>query len=147
MKKYKEQLVKDRYRFPVGKLLGEARAALKWADGKAVKSEVDMQVSAETRLLVHKQLMFPSVWTKQSGLVPGMVDRWHHLILLSVEILVPKELMFPSVLAKQSGVVPGMVDRWHHLILLSLEILVPKELMFPSVLTKQSGVVPGMVDR
>ena len=87
MKKYKEQLVKDRYRFPVGKLLGEARAALKWADGKAVKSEVDMQVSDETRLLVPKELTFPSVLTKQFGLVPGMVDRWHHLVLLSLEVL------------------------------------------------------------
>jgi glutaminyl-tRNA synthetase len=27
-------------------LLGEARAALKWADGKMIKHEVDMQVGA-----------------------------------------------------------------------------------------------------
>lgn len=30
--------------FPVHTLLGEARAALKWADGKMIKHEVDMQV-------------------------------------------------------------------------------------------------------
>ncbi|PVD25217.1 hypothetical protein C0Q70_15715 [Pomacea canaliculata] len=44
IKQYKEDLKKQRYKFNVGKILGEAKAKLKWADGKAVKSEVDMQI-------------------------------------------------------------------------------------------------------
>uniref|UniRef100_A0A3Q1G3W9 Glutamine--tRNA ligase n=1 Tax=Acanthochromis polyacanthus TaxID=80966 RepID=A0A3Q1G3W9_9TELE len=44
IKKHKEQLLEERYRFNMGLLMGEARSALKWADGKAIKNEVDMQV-------------------------------------------------------------------------------------------------------
>ncbi|XP_051965125.1 glutamine--tRNA ligase [Xyrauchen texanus] len=44
IKKYKEQLLAERYLFNMGILMGEARAALKWADGKMVKNEVDVQV-------------------------------------------------------------------------------------------------------
>ncbi|KAM8830008.1 glutamine--tRNA ligase [Synchiropus picturatus] len=44
IKKHKEQLLKERYHFNMGLLMGEARSALKWADGKAIKNEVDMQV-------------------------------------------------------------------------------------------------------
>ncbi|KAI3357597.1 hypothetical protein L3Q82_016012 [Scortum barcoo] len=44
IKKHKEQLLKERYRFNMGLLMGEARTALKWADGKVIKNEVDMQV-------------------------------------------------------------------------------------------------------
>ncbi|XP_051950388.1 glutamine--tRNA ligase-like [Xyrauchen texanus] len=44
IKKYKDQLLAERYRFNMGILMGEARVALKWADGKMVKNEVDMQV-------------------------------------------------------------------------------------------------------
>ncbi|XP_056102716.1 glutamine--tRNA ligase [Rhinichthys klamathensis goyatoka] len=44
IKKHKDQLLAERYRFNMGILMGEARAALKWADGKIVKNEVDMQV-------------------------------------------------------------------------------------------------------
>lgn len=44
IKKHKEQLLNERYRFNMGLLMGEARGALKWADGKVVKNEVDMQV-------------------------------------------------------------------------------------------------------
>uniref|UniRef100_A0A8C7Z2X1 Glutamine--tRNA ligase n=1 Tax=Oryzias sinensis TaxID=183150 RepID=A0A8C7Z2X1_9TELE len=44
IKKHKEQLLKERYRFNIGLLMGEARSALKWADGKVIKNEVDMQV-------------------------------------------------------------------------------------------------------
>ncbi|KAM9326993.1 glutamine--tRNA ligase [Gastrophryne carolinensis] len=44
LKKYKEQLLGERYRFNMGLLMGEARNRLKWADGKIVKNEVDMQV-------------------------------------------------------------------------------------------------------
>ncbi|KAG5282384.1 hypothetical protein AALO_G00055410 [Alosa alosa] len=44
IKKYKNQLKEERYRFNMGLLMGEARAGLKWADGKIIKNEVDMQV-------------------------------------------------------------------------------------------------------
>lgn len=44
IKKHKEQLLKERYRFNMGLLMGEARSALKWADGKVIKNEVDVQV-------------------------------------------------------------------------------------------------------
>ncbi|CAL8325305.1 unnamed protein product [Merluccius merluccius] len=42
--KHKEQLLKERYRYNMGLLMGEARASLKWADGKIIKNEVDVQV-------------------------------------------------------------------------------------------------------
>lgn len=41
----KTKLLEQRYDFPVGTLLGEARKRLKWADGKAVKDEMDVQVN------------------------------------------------------------------------------------------------------
>ena len=41
----KTKLLEQRYDFPVGTLLGEVRKRLKWADGKAVKNEVDIQVN------------------------------------------------------------------------------------------------------
>uniref|UniRef100_A0A671KYT9 Glutamine--tRNA ligase n=1 Tax=Sinocyclocheilus anshuiensis TaxID=1608454 RepID=A0A671KYT9_9TELE len=44
IRKHKDQLLAERYRFNMGILMGEARTALKWADGKMVKNEVDMQV-------------------------------------------------------------------------------------------------------
>ncbi|XP_031700186.1 glutamine--tRNA ligase [Anarrhichthys ocellatus] len=44
IKKHKEPLLKERYHFNMGLLMGEARSALKWADGKVIKNEVDMQV-------------------------------------------------------------------------------------------------------
>ncbi|XP_037333622.2 glutamine--tRNA ligase [Pungitius pungitius] len=44
IKKHKEPLLKERYHFNMGLLMGEARSALKWADGKVVKNEVDLQV-------------------------------------------------------------------------------------------------------
>lgn len=40
----KDELVKKRYQFNMGKLLGEARQALKFADGREVKREMDMQI-------------------------------------------------------------------------------------------------------
>uniref|UniRef100_A0A0N5APU4 Probable glutamine--tRNA ligase n=1 Tax=Syphacia muris TaxID=451379 RepID=A0A0N5APU4_9BILA len=42
--KYKEQLLKERYRFNVGRLLGDVKSALMWADGAAVKREVDLRI-------------------------------------------------------------------------------------------------------
>lgn len=44
IKQHRDGLVNERYRFNMGLLMGEARAALKWADGKIIKNEVDMQV-------------------------------------------------------------------------------------------------------
>ncbi|KAI5621950.1 glutamine--tRNA ligase, partial [Silurus asotus] len=41
---HKEQLLAERYRFNMGILISEVRAGLKWADGKILKNEVDMQV-------------------------------------------------------------------------------------------------------
>ncbi|XP_075430580.1 LOW QUALITY PROTEIN: glutamine--tRNA ligase [Ascaphus truei] len=44
VQKCKPQLLAERYRFNMGLLMGEARNKLKWADGKIIKNEVDMQV-------------------------------------------------------------------------------------------------------
>ncbi|XP_058499969.1 glutamine--tRNA ligase [Solea solea] len=44
IKKHKEELLKERYHFNMGLLMREARGGLKWADGKVIKNEVDMQV-------------------------------------------------------------------------------------------------------
>ncbi len=44
IKKYKGDMLAQRYRFNVGKILQETRSKLPWADGKAVKSEVDVQI-------------------------------------------------------------------------------------------------------
>ncbi|KAF8372058.1 qars-1 [Pristionchus pacificus] len=41
---YKEKLIIERYQFPVGKILGDARAKLKWADGKYLATEVEIQL-------------------------------------------------------------------------------------------------------
>ncbi|XP_073086676.1 glutamine--tRNA ligase isoform X4 [Manis javanica] len=42
--RHRSQLLGERYHFNVGLLMGEARAVLKWADGRTIKHEVDMQV-------------------------------------------------------------------------------------------------------
>ncbi|XP_006873679.1 PREDICTED: glutamine--tRNA ligase isoform X2 [Chrysochloris asiatica] len=42
--RHQSQLLVERYHFNMGLLMGEARAVLKWADGKMIKHEVDMQV-------------------------------------------------------------------------------------------------------
>uniref|UniRef100_A0A1D5QUA8 Glutamine--tRNA ligase n=1 Tax=Macaca mulatta TaxID=9544 RepID=A0A1D5QUA8_MACMU len=42
--RHQPQLLVERYHFNMGLLMGEARAVLKWADGKMIKNEVDMQV-------------------------------------------------------------------------------------------------------
>lgn len=44
LSRHKSELLEQRYRFNVGKILQEVRSKLPWADGKAVKSEVDVQV-------------------------------------------------------------------------------------------------------
>ncbi|KAL4227109.1 putative glutamine--tRNA ligase [Mactra antiquata] len=42
--KHKAGLESQRYKYNIGLIMGEARNKLKWADGKAIKNEVDMQV-------------------------------------------------------------------------------------------------------
>ncbi|XP_076447840.1 glutamine--tRNA ligase-like [Babylonia areolata] len=44
MKKHKQELLEKRYKANIGALLNEAKSLLKWADGKAIKNEVDMQI-------------------------------------------------------------------------------------------------------
>lgn len=44
MVKYKQELLEKRYRFNSGIIMQAVRADLTWADGKAIKSEVDVQV-------------------------------------------------------------------------------------------------------
>ncbi|PIO73464.1 hypothetical protein TELCIR_04563 [Teladorsagia circumcincta] len=44
IEKYSKQLVAERYAFNVGKLLGEIRSLLPWADGGYVKKEVDLRI-------------------------------------------------------------------------------------------------------
>uniref|UniRef100_A0A8C8SYK7 Glutamine--tRNA ligase n=1 Tax=Pelusios castaneus TaxID=367368 RepID=A0A8C8SYK7_9SAUR len=42
--KHRGQLLLERYHFNMGLLMGEARGRLRWADGKSIKNEVDLQV-------------------------------------------------------------------------------------------------------
>lgn len=44
MAKYKDELLEKRYRFNAGIVMQAVRADLPWADGKAIKNEVDIQV-------------------------------------------------------------------------------------------------------
>ncbi|CAF3321802.1 unnamed protein product [Rotaria sp. Silwood1] len=44
IKQNKTNLLEQRYDFPIGTLLGVARKRLPWADGKAVKAEMDVQL-------------------------------------------------------------------------------------------------------
>ncbi|XP_041973092.1 probable glutamine--tRNA ligase [Aricia agestis] len=44
MAKYKQELIEKRYRFNSGIIMQAVRADLKWADGKAIKNEVDVQI-------------------------------------------------------------------------------------------------------
>jgi len=44
LKANKDEILEKRYRFPVGSLMVEVRKSLPWADGKAIKSEFDVQV-------------------------------------------------------------------------------------------------------
>lgn len=44
VRKHKEDIVKQRYRFNVGKIMLDSKGELKWADGKAVKNEIDVQL-------------------------------------------------------------------------------------------------------
>ncbi|XP_077980161.1 glutamine--tRNA ligase-like [Glandiceps talaboti] len=44
IKKNKDGLIESRYRYNIGSMMAEVRGKLKWADGKAVKNEMDMQI-------------------------------------------------------------------------------------------------------
>ncbi|XP_043287054.1 probable glutamine--tRNA ligase [Venturia canescens] len=44
IKRNEKEIQEKRYRFNAGPLLQEVRKALKWADGKAIKNEVDLQL-------------------------------------------------------------------------------------------------------
>ena len=39
-----DDLKEKRYRYPIGQLMAEVRKKIPWADGKAVKSEIDVQI-------------------------------------------------------------------------------------------------------
>ncbi|KAM9272190.1 glutamine--tRNA ligase [Cariama cristata] len=41
---HRAELLAERYHFNMGQLMGEARSRLRWADGKTIKNEVDLQV-------------------------------------------------------------------------------------------------------
>ena len=44
IQKVKADILSKRYRYPTGMLMGQVRKNLPWADGKMVKSEIDMQI-------------------------------------------------------------------------------------------------------
>lgn len=43
---YKSELLEKRYKFNSGLIMQKVRSTLPWADGKAIKNEVDLQVCA-----------------------------------------------------------------------------------------------------
>lgn len=45
IEQHKAKLLEQGHEFPIGTLLTEVRKHLKWADGKTVKSEMDVQVN------------------------------------------------------------------------------------------------------
>lgn len=45
IEEHRNEIVEKRYKFNTGTILQEVRNKLKWADGKIVKTEVDLQVS------------------------------------------------------------------------------------------------------
>ncbi|XP_063222064.1 probable glutamine--tRNA ligase isoform X1 [Bacillus rossius redtenbacheri] len=44
VRKFKDELLEKRYRFNTGLIMQDVRNKLKWANGKAIKSEVDLQI-------------------------------------------------------------------------------------------------------
>lgn len=51
VKECKAELLEKRYRYNVGLIMQKVRNELPWADGKAVKNEVDVQVNNATCLI------------------------------------------------------------------------------------------------
>jgi glutaminyl-tRNA synthetase len=72
MAKYKAELLEKRYRFNAGIVMQAVRADLVWADGKAIKNEVDVQVthykykdkSGVTILHYILRFIVPNQWRK-----------------------------------------------------------------------------------
>ena len=77
--KYKSTLVDQRYKFNMGSIMGEARKKLKWADGKAIKSEVDMQVPFSKDILAVLQgnlaSWFPTYSDTNQAVEPQQIAR------------------------------------------------------------------------
>ncbi|CAK9291915.1 unnamed protein product [Gordionus sp. m RMFG-2023] len=69
--KYKKDLQQKRYKFNTGIIIGEVRKHLKWAEGKNVKSEIDIQIlnllgpKTDDEILVADNQTIPSY--KKSG--------------------------------------------------------------------------------
>ena len=65
--KVKNELLEKRYRFNTGLLMAEVRKNLKWADGKAVKSEIDLQIFDLLGQKTEADLAPPLKTEKKSG--------------------------------------------------------------------------------
>ena len=63
----KDELLDKRYRFNTGLLMANVRKSLKWADGKAVKSEIDIQVLDLLGPKTDADRVIPSKQEKKSG--------------------------------------------------------------------------------
>ena len=57
IEQHKAKLLEQRYDFPIGTLLTEVRKRSKWADGKTVKSEMDVQVNQSIEKLLHNAFL------------------------------------------------------------------------------------------
>ena len=75
--KYKSALLEQRYKFNMGSVMGEARKKLKWADGKAIKSEVDMQVmhaiKHQKNMSMKCILLKPHFYIENTGVYKGIL--------------------------------------------------------------------------
>lgn len=69
--KYRNNIMLERYRFNMGLLMGDVRTKLKWADGKIVKNEVDLQVlnllGPKTEADLEKKAKTPKEKAPRSG--------------------------------------------------------------------------------
>lgn len=54
----KSELLEKRYKFNTGLVMQKVRAELPWADGKAVKNEVDLQVNGNIRVNIVYYFVF-----------------------------------------------------------------------------------------
>jgi len=74
LSKNKKELLEKRYRFNVGQVMQQVRTELPWADGKAVKSEVDVQVFDLLGPKTEADLAPPPKNDKKGG-KPAKVDK------------------------------------------------------------------------
>ena len=65
--KVKTELLEKRYKFNAGLLMAEVRKNLKWADGKAVKCEIDVQIFDLLGQKTEADLAPPPKLEKKSG--------------------------------------------------------------------------------